>query len=93
VRIFEQTVAGLPEPGQSIYRLAREQRMSYDEIADVMGMIPNRVRQHIISVHRELDRRLKRAGWSDLVLQGGILGARTDRPRSTQRRAGGDHGE
>jgi RNA polymerase sigma factor (sigma-70 family) len=93
VRIFEQTVAALPEPGQSIYRLAREQRMSYDEIADVMGMIPNRVRQHIIAVHRELDRRLKSAGWSDLVLQGGILGARTDRPRSAQRRAGGDRGE
>ena len=89
-RLFVRVVSELPEPAQSAYRLAREQKMSYEEIADALEMIPNRVRQHIMTAHREIDQRLTQAGWPGLVFGNGILSARTGFPRPGRRKAGGD---
>ncbi len=44
---LERAVAALPPRGQQAYRLHRDHGLTYDEIADVMGISPKTVSVHI----------------------------------------------
>jgi RNA polymerase sigma factor (sigma-70 family) len=89
-RFYQRVVEELPEPLRTVYRMARERRMSYQDIGRELAMTHNQVRKYIIAVHRELEARFTRAGWPGLVMGTGILGARRgwNRLQGGEERAG-----
>ncbi|MCL3781868.1 RNA polymerase sigma-70 factor [Prolixibacteraceae bacterium JC049] len=45
--IIEDAINDLPEKSQKIYRLAREEKMSHKEIAELLGVSPKTVENHV----------------------------------------------
>jgi RNA polymerase sigma-19 factor, ECF subfamily len=75
VRLIPRVIAEMREPMQTVYLLARKHRMSYDEIAEVMGMTFNMVRKRMLQAHDHLDRRFAELGWPGILRNRGPLSA------------------
>lgn len=58
-RLYHEAVECLPPQKKEIYRLSREANMSYDEIAEKMGLSKNTVRNHMTAAIQLVRRYVK----------------------------------
>jgi RNA polymerase sigma-70 factor (family 1) len=70
-RLVERVVNGLPERCRLIYRMHRDGRCSYADIASALGISPQTVRLQLIKAWDLLDERLAAAGWSNVLRRQG----------------------
>jgi RNA polymerase sigma-70 factor (ECF subfamily) len=67
VRAIERVVNRLPERCRLIYRMHRDGRCSYDDIATALGISPHTVRLQLIKAWDLLEARLTAAGWANVL--------------------------
>lgn len=70
-RVVERVVNGLPERCRLIYRMHRDGRCSYEDIAAALGISRQTVRLQLIKAWDLLDERLAAAGWSNVLRRQG----------------------
>lgn len=71
-RITDESIKALPAQQQTVFRLSRQEGLSYDEIAERLRISPNTVRNHMVSALKALRLHFSRHGvmfWWLLVLQ------------------------
>jgi len=72
-RIITAAVERLPGQKKIIYRLSREQGLSYQQIADELHLSPNTVKNHLVEAMKLLRGYLKDHAWELTVLISSIL--------------------
>lgn len=60
-RFTEQILARLPKQQQLVYRMSRQQELSYDEIAEELNISRNTVKNHLVSALKTLRTQLQKA--------------------------------
>ncbi len=60
-RFTEQVLSNLPKQQQLIYRMSRQQELSYDEIAEELNISRNTVKNHLVSALKTLRTQLQKA--------------------------------
>jgi len=60
-RFTEQVLASLPKQQQLVYRMSRQQELSYDEIAEELNISRNTVKNHLVSALKTLRTQLQKA--------------------------------
>ena len=66
--LLQQTINNLPPQQQAVLRLAKEQYLTYDEIAQQLSISPNTVRMHMSKALAAVRRALKDKGIDMLLL-------------------------
>lgn len=66
--LLQQTINDLPPQQQAVLRLAKEQYLTYDEIAQQLSISPNTVRMHMSKALAAVRRALKDKGIEMLLL-------------------------
>jgi RNA polymerase sigma factor (sigma-70 family) len=60
-RFTEQVLGSLPKQQQLVYRMSRQQELSYDEIAEELNISRNTVKNHLVSALKTLRTQLQKA--------------------------------
>lgn len=60
-RFTEQVLANLPKQQQLVYKMSRQQELSYDEIAQELNISRNTVKNHLVSALKTLRTQLQKA--------------------------------
>jgi RNA polymerase sigma-70 factor (ECF subfamily) len=60
-RFTEQVLVSLPKQQQLVYRMSRQQELSFDEIAEELNISRNTVKNHLVSALKTLRTQLQKA--------------------------------
>ncbi len=53
-KVFDKALAAIPERSRQIFQLCREQKKSYEEVAEIMGISKNAIKNHMVFSMRAL---------------------------------------
>lgn len=71
---LQEIIGGLPQQQQAVFRLAKEQHLTYDQIAQQLSISPNTVRIHMTRALDAIRRGLKDKGIEFVLLFAYFLG-------------------